>query len=165
VSWFTFWLILHILAAVVAFGPTFAFPIIGVMARRQPMHAAFATEVTVTVSERFTIPFALSMPITGTALIVAGHIPFWSSDWLVGSIGLYVVAILYSIGVQRPAGLRMIRLLERVPTGDPGVGATAPAGSPPDVAVLGKKLATGGQVLGPLTLGIFVLMIWRPGAG
>lgn len=68
-SWHVFWLTLHTIAAVVAFGPTFTFPLIAAMARKSPEHAAFAAEVSERISQRFTIPFALTLPVTGTAMI------------------------------------------------------------------------------------------------
>ena len=44
-NWFLFWLFLHILAAVIAFGPLFVFPIVGTMAAQAPQNMRFATEL------------------------------------------------------------------------------------------------------------------------
>ena len=38
----TLFLFLHVGAAIIAFGPTFAFPVIGGMAAKEPMHGNFA---------------------------------------------------------------------------------------------------------------------------
>ena len=46
-------LFLHVLGAIIAFGPTFAFPIIGAMGGAEPQHANFATRVTARISERW----------------------------------------------------------------------------------------------------------------
>ena len=54
--WFLF---LHILGAIVAFGPTFTFPIIGAMGGREPMHANFATRISYRISERVVLPLAI----------------------------------------------------------------------------------------------------------
>ena len=37
-NWLLFWLVLHVLGAILAFGPTYTFPIIGAMARQAPQH-------------------------------------------------------------------------------------------------------------------------------
>src|SRR5579864_6276026 len=41
-NWFLLWLFLHILAAVIAFGPIFVFPIVGSLAAQMPQHLRFA---------------------------------------------------------------------------------------------------------------------------
>ena len=42
---FPYLLFLHVLGAIVAFGPTFAFPFIGALGGAEPQHANFATRV------------------------------------------------------------------------------------------------------------------------
>lgn len=44
-SWHSFWLILHVLAVVVAFGPTFAFPLIAAFGRKHPQFAVAALHI------------------------------------------------------------------------------------------------------------------------
>ena len=44
-GWGTFFLYVHILAVIVAFGPTFAFPLIGAMSGKHPQYAMILTEV------------------------------------------------------------------------------------------------------------------------
>src|SRR5207245_809687 len=68
-SWFTFWLILHILAAIVAFGPTVRFPIIAARARKDPQHGAFGAALIEFIQKRVTLPVALVIPVTGVGLI------------------------------------------------------------------------------------------------
>ena len=57
-NWVLFWLALHIIAAVVAFGPTFAFPLIGVLAGRYPQHGHFAFMINDRIERFLVIPFA-----------------------------------------------------------------------------------------------------------
>ena len=45
-------LLLHIGGAIVAFGPTFAFPLIGSMGAAEPQHANFALRINERISSR-----------------------------------------------------------------------------------------------------------------
>jgi len=49
---FPWLLFLHVLGAIVAFGPTFSFAIIGAAGGAEPQHANFATRVSHLVSSR-----------------------------------------------------------------------------------------------------------------
>ena len=109
---FPWFLLLHVLGAIIAFGPTFAFPIIGAMGGREPMHANFATRVSHRVTDRLVEPVALSMAVTGVGLIwSAGIDPFAPAyRWLLVAIAIYVFGVLFSIFVQRPTVKRIIEL-------------------------------------------------------
>jgi len=71
-SWFTFFLLVHIIMAISAFGPTYAFPVIAKFAKRDPRNAHLATEVIHTIHMKVTIPAAVAMPFIGLALIYLG---------------------------------------------------------------------------------------------
>ncbi len=79
-SWYSFWLYLHILLVIAAFGPTFAYPLIGALGQRNPQHAGFAIEVSEFISRRLTLPLAVLVPFTGLALIFTGKHQLWQSD-------------------------------------------------------------------------------------
>jgi uncharacterized membrane protein len=160
-SWFTFWLFLHILAAVVAFGPTFAFGLIGAQVGKEPMHAAFGVHIMDLIERRMTIPFALSLPVSGTGLILTAHVDLWQSEWLLISIGVYLFALTFATTVQTRNSARLVTILRSMPPGPPPEGASGP---PPEVAALTKKLQMGGAILTVAVLVILLLMIWRPGA-
>src|SRR3990172_3959910 len=87
-----------------AFGPTFMFPLIVSMAGKEPVHMPFASLITVTITEKVTLPVALSMAASGIGLILTPHIDFFGTAWLIASIVVYVLALLYSVFVPRPAG-------------------------------------------------------------
>ena len=161
-SWFTFYLVMHILFVIVAFGPTFAFPPISAMARKDPAHAVAYTRVIEFVERRMTIPLAVLVPLSGTGLIYTtpGHIDVWKSEWLVISIVLYIAAFSFAIFVQTKNAARMLHLLEQMPPGPPPPGAEPPA----DVIALGKRLQFGGMYLTASVLVILLLMVWQPGA-
>jgi uncharacterized membrane protein len=158
---FVLFLFLHVLAAIVAFGPTFAFPLIGGAAQKNPRHAAFAAEVNLLLEDKLVIPFALSMPVTGALMIIFGEVDLFQ-PWLLIAIVVYVVAIGFSVLVQTPASKEMAQLLKAMPATSPGPGATiaeAAGGPPPRLAELGRQIQRGGMILGVLLLVIIALMV------
>src|ERR1700730_4484431 len=64
-NWFLLWLFLHILAAVIAFGPIFVFPIVGGLSAKMPQHLLFAAELNHRIEQRLVLPLALTMAISG----------------------------------------------------------------------------------------------------
>jgi hypothetical protein len=159
-TWFTFWLLLHILVVIVAFGPTFAFPGIAAMARRDPAHAVAYSKVMHFIEERIVIPLAIVVPLFGTALIFAGHFDLWKSEWLVISIVLYIAAFTFAVTMQFQNSKKMVDLLAAMPPGPPPPGAAPPA----EIQALGKKLQFGGMYLTISVVVIVILMVWRPGS-
>ena len=158
-SWNAFWLVLHILFVIVAFGPTFAFPPIAAMARKDPEHAIAYSKVIHFIEKRMTIPLAVGVPLLGTALIYTSHIDLKKSEWLGISIILYIFAFFFAVFVQLKNSTKMVDLLASMPPGPPPPGATPP----PELAQLGKKLQLGGMYLTVSVLVILLLMVWRPG--
>ena len=92
---FPYILFLHVLGAIAAFGPTFAFPIIGAMGGKEPQHANFATRVSAAISDRLVIPLAIVQGVTGVLLIlISGRdLTAPSSRWLLLAIVLYAIAL------------------------------------------------------------------------
>jgi len=152
-DWYTFWLILHVIGAVVAFGPTYVFPLISTRGKKNPKHASFAAEVTVAIAERYTMPAAISLLASGLAMMFIRDINLVQNGWLLISFILYFIAVGYSIFNQTPTGKQLVRILKES-DGPP----------PPEVSILGKRMAVGGVILAVISLVIFVLMIWKPGA-
>ncbi len=105
-------LTIHILTAIVAFGPTFAFPLMARMAASQPQHSLFVLHLTERIEKRMTIPLALTMPVSGGLLVWAEGIEVSSAGWLVLAIVLYLVAMTYAVLVQVRSIDRMIELAE-----------------------------------------------------
>src|SRR5438874_111875 len=97
-TWFQFWLFVHILSAIIAFGPTFAFPLIGPMIGKEPMHGNFGFRVLETLEDRLVIPFALSMPVSGVAMVIAGPVRL-GQPWLLIGILLYATAVVISLTI------------------------------------------------------------------
>ena len=101
---FTILLLLHIFGAIIAFGPTFAFPLIGSMGGKEPMHANFATRVTDRIAHGMTLPLAIVQGITGLGLLLVSGRNLTDSHnyWLGVAIVLYFAALYVSIFLQTP---------------------------------------------------------------
>ena len=159
VPWF---LVLHVLGAIIAFGPTYSFPLIAAMGGAEPMHGNFATRVSYAISYKRVIPVALTMPVTGIGLIWSvGLNPFSREDrWLGVGILLYVIALTYSIAVQGPAVSKIIALTASPPAGAAPGGP--PTGPPPGLMELVGTVKRGGTLLAVLVAIIVFLMVVKP---
>jgi hypothetical protein len=156
VSLFAILLFLHVLGAIVAFGPGFAAMIVGPMVAREPQHANFYARTQLATARQLVTPVALSMAVTGVLLILdrgwenltAGRL------WLEVGILLYVVAVVFSMAWQAPAGRKLVELTSTPP---------AP-GSPPDPAIpaTAQRVRIGGIVLVVLSVVIVFLMVTKP---
>src|SRR5512141_990086 len=132
-------LLLHVLAAIVAIGPNFAYATIRGMGRQEPQHANFATRVSHAISARLVYPVGLVIPATGVAMILILGIDltsraFW---WLDLAIVIYAAVYLYSFFVQRNIVGQIIDLTS-VP---PPPGANGP---PPRLMALAMRAQRGG---------------------
>jgi uncharacterized membrane protein len=152
---FPWLLFLHVIAAIVAFGPTFGFPIIGAMGGREREHANFATRISLTLSHRIVLPLALTMPITGFAMIfVAGIDLSARANWWLGiAIVLYVIAITIALVINIPSARRVVALTSAPPAG---------GGPPPELPGLVARVKQGGMVNSVLIVVIVFLMVVKP---
>jgi uncharacterized membrane protein len=159
----TLFLFLHIGAAIVAFGPTFIFPLIGAMARREPAHTNFAVRINEMLTDRVVIPFALTMPVSGLFLIYFAHVNLAdrSGWWLDIAIVLYVILVSIGIFVQRPTVRRMVELTSNPPPA-PAPGSPPPSGPPPAVRETAAQIQRNGSILGVLIVVIVLLMVAKP---
>jgi uncharacterized membrane protein len=148
-------LLIHIAGAIIGFGPTFTFAILGPMAGQRPGPGGFALmEGISAIAKRLVVPVAaLTQPVSGVLLILeAGWSrDFFSHEWLWIAIAIFAVMFYLAVLVNRPSIDKMIRLAKE-----------GKADSPEFVAA--AKL---NKTLGPITtvmvLVIMFLMIWKPG--
>jgi hypothetical protein len=158
VSWTFPWLLfLHVLGAIVAFGPTFAFSLIGAAGGAEPQHANFGTRVSHTISSKLVYPIGLTLPITGLGMIAVRQInPFERPNWwLALGITLYLAAYGYSFFVQRKYVERVIEISSTPPP--PGA-----AGPPPELVALIGRIQRGGMIMGVVLVAIIFLMVVKP---
>lgn len=155
------WLLFaHVLGAIIAFGPTYSFPLIGAMGGKERMHANFATRVSYAIAKRVSWPLALVQGLTGVGLIVARNIDLTKVLWLDVAIVLYVIALGFSYFVQTPTVARVIEMTSTPPP-PPAPGA-APSGPPPELMALIRRVQRGGMVLTTLVAVIVALMVLKP---
>ena len=109
---FSLFLFLHVLGAIIAFGPALAFGVIGPYAAREREHTDFATRLDYFLMTRVAIPVGLTLPITGALMILTAQIDLSARQnwWLGLGIILYTIAILYAIFVQAPAVAKLIEM-------------------------------------------------------
>jgi len=154
--WIAIFLFLHVMGAIVAFGPAFStFPIVGQMAGKEPQHANFAARINEQITKTRVIPLAIFQGITGLALIYLTGLNPLSQLWLGLGIVLYVIALAYALLVQGPTGQRIVELSSAPPP--PGA-----SGPPPELMAAVKKAQRGGMFLGILIFLIVILMVTKP---
>ena len=157
-AWLFPWLLfLHVLGAIVAFGPTFSFSIIGAMGGAEPQHANFATRITEALTSRRVLPIGITLPITGLAIIAVRQInpfdrPWW---WLALAIVLYIVVYSYGFFVQS----KNVRRVLEITSSPPPPGASGP---PPELMALVRRIQLGGIGMGILLVSIVFLMVVKP---
>ncbi len=154
-STFQFWMFLHVVGAIAAFGFGFYAPIFGMASAKEPQHSNWFSRASKRVSNIIILPFAILMFITGAMLVETG-VWEWSSRWLSVAMGLYVIALFIVIVLQRPAMNKVIDLSANPP---------GPAGPDPELLKNVQRMKIFGAVLLLLTLAILALMVWKPGLG
>jgi uncharacterized membrane protein len=152
-----FLLTVHILGAVVIFGPTIAYSFIGAMAKKEGAPVAWALGLVEFIENKWVTPLALTVqPASGAWLILQSknlYNPFQSHGrWLLGAIILYIVAIGFAIFVQGANGKKSHHMAVAGQFG-------------PEFGALMKKVAMGGQFLTVLLIAIIILMVVKPGSG
>ena len=152
------WLLaLHVLAAIVAIGPNFAFSTIRALGRGEPQHANFGTRVSHAISMRLVYPLGLVIPATGIAMILILGFDLTAREfwWLDAAIVIYAGVYLYSFLVQRRIIERIIEITALPPSPEGG-------GPPPELLALAARAQRGGTVMLVLLAAVVVLMVVKP---
>ena len=148
-------LLLHVFGAIVAFGPVYAFPIIGAMGGKEPQHANFATRVSEAISEQRVFPLAIFQGITGVGLILVTGINLLATPWLLIAIVLYLIVLGYNILIGTPTVKKVIEMTSTPPP--PGA-----SGPPPELLALIRRVQLGGMFSGLMIVLIVILMVVKP---
>jgi hypothetical protein len=157
-NWFLFWLLLHIAAAIIAFGPTFVFPLIGSLLEKNPQNAHFAVELMHQMETRLIIPVALTMLVSGAGLLISANINVLATTYLLVAIILYLIALAIAFLNQLPT---TAKLLVATAAGPPP--GAPPGPPPPHITALINRAKAGGQIQTVLLLIIIFLMVIKPG--
>jgi uncharacterized membrane protein len=159
-------LFLHILSAIVGFGPLVANGLYGQQAAKRPGPGGVAIGQASFAVTKVAEMFVYAVFVTGILLVLTAEndrIEF-GDTWIVLSILLYVVALGYSHAVQIPAARQMNALGEELlAAGPPPEGQAGPPPQALAMQAVGKKLAMGGMFLNLMLVAILYLMIWKPG--
>ncbi|NJD27876.1 MAG: DUF2269 family protein [Chloroflexi bacterium] len=152
VPWLLF---VHVLAAIVAIGPNFAYSLIRGMGRQEPQHANFGVRISHLISARLVYPVGLVIPATGLAMIAVLGFDltsraFW---WLDAAIVIYAAVYLYSFFVQRPIIEQIIELT----SSPPGL-----EGPPRELPALSARAQRGGTAMLILLVIVAFLMVVKP---
>ncbi len=157
-QWSTFWLILHIAAIIVGFGPTFVFALVASSMQKEPQHALFGARIMHLIESRLVIPALTLAPLFGAALIITKRYEFWRSTWLLIAVPIFIVVWTIGVFFNRPLGHRIRATLEEITAGRGGPQSLA------DLQAMGKRAQLLGIVIMSGMATILVLMVWRPGA-
>lgn len=147
-------LLIHVAGAILGFGPTFAFPILGgISAKAGPQGGLALLEAIEAIEKKMTIPVATTtQPLSGIALIFVGGYAsnFQSHIWLVVAILAFATAYYLAVFVNTPLLGRIIAQLK--------------AGPPtPEVQAMGARNARIGRIITGLLATIIFLMVVKPG--
>ena len=151
-----FLLFLHVMGAILAFGPTFAYSIMGAMAGREPQHANFSARQVAAIGNKLVYPLAIFQGVTGVLLIIASgrDLASASERWLGLAIVLYAITLIYALTVQRNALHHLIEMTSTPP---------APGSPPnPEIPATVKKIQRGGMAMGLSIVIIVFLMVVKP---
>jgi uncharacterized membrane protein len=153
--WLAIFLFLHVMGAIIAFGPVFSFPVIGKMGGAEPQHANFATRVTKAIAEQRVTPLAIFQGITGVALILVTGINLFATPWLLLGIALYLITLSYNIFIGTP----MVKKVIEMTSAPPPPGASGP---PPELLALVRNVQRGGMFNWVMIVLIVILMVTKP---
>jgi uncharacterized membrane protein len=155
VSLFLILLYLHIIGAIIAFGPGFAAMVVGPMVAKEPQHANFFARTQLATAKKLVTPVALSMAVTGVLMIAVNGMTAYSGRlWLPVAVVIYIVAVVFAFAVQTPTGRKLVELTSTPP---------APGSPPnPEIPKTAARARNGGILLSVLVLIIAFLMVAKP---
>ena len=156
------WLLfLHIVGAIIAFGPGFALAIFGAAAGREPQHANFTLRASSVIARRLIVPLAILQGITGLGLVLIEGTELLTRGWLLLAIVLYAIALFIAIGLNLPNLRRLIEMTTPPPGGPPAGGPPA-GGPPPELVDRVAKSRQYGMAMSGLVVVIVFLMVVKP---
>lgn len=150
-------LFLHIAAATVGLGLTFAYPFLQAAAERSGVVATrFLLQATLRIEKIAVVPGAVIVLLMGVGLIFDDGTGYKDDfpTWLMIAIPWYLAIFAVAILVQSKNVAKAIGALEGVPDNAP---------LPAAYVALGKKIQMVGGLLGLSIIGILFLMVWKPG--
>jgi hypothetical protein len=154
-------LFLHIFGAIVAFGPTYSFILLGPMVGREPQHANFAIRYQRLVSRRMIAPLAVLQGVTGLLIVWKTNVNILATPWLMVAIVLYIFALAISFGILLPTASKLVEATSTPPP-PAAPGSPPPSGPPPHIAALVRRARMAGMANAILIVIIVFLMVTKP---
>jgi uncharacterized membrane protein len=155
VSWFRFFLFLHVMGAIAALGPTLTYGLwIGFAERGDPATRAFVLATISKVDGRLATPSFIAQGVTGVLLILVGSVDLLGTPWLLVAIAIYVALAATAVGAYAPTFRLQVAAAQAVAAGD----ASAPA----RYAAVARRALAYGLATTVLTVVIVFLMVTKP---
>jgi hypothetical protein len=155
--WIRFFLLLHVLGAIAALGPTLTYGMwIALAERSDPKTRSFVLRSISWLDSHLPTPAYIAQAVTGVVLIALLGLSFFDTGWLVVGVAIYVVLVILAIAAYAPAFRRQQALADAIaadPSDDAAVAAYPGAARTSQIF--------GGVVAG-LTLVVVFLMVWKP---
>jgi uncharacterized membrane protein len=155
-TWFRIFLLLHILGAIAAVGPTLTYGLWAYRADKAPEHRSYILDTISWVDGHMATPAYITQAFTGIALILVAEWDFFDTAWLLTGVILYVLTTVVAIVVYAPT-VRRHRAAAAALHPSPGDAALQAA-----YASAAATSRTQGIVVTIMTLGIVFLMVWKP---
>ena len=152
-------LFLHIGSAIVAFGVTFAFPVIFTAIQRGDVSALPAWhEAEIQIGRKLITPGAILVLLTGIYLAIDR----WSDSGPWFSVAGVIVIVL--LGLGHGFFVPQSRKMKAQAEADLAAGAAERGAMSAEYDALGKRVAVVGTLSSLLVLVALLLMVWKPGA-
>lgn len=155
-GYFEILLLIHMAGAIIGFGPSYAFAVLGPLSGKlEGPQSVGVLKGMVAVARKLIIPVAaVVQPVTGVLLIFESgrNEGFFEHEWLWISILLYVIVFYTAVFVQTPTVQKIIEIAE-----------SGGAGSEEFQGLVGKTKKLGPVISLALTTIVF-LMITKPGS-
>lgn len=155
-------LFLHVAGAILAFGPTYAFMILGPMGGSEPQHLSFALRVQKKISSTLIAPLAVFQGITGLTLVALAGFEILTRGWLLLSLVLYAILLTIGFGVLIPSLRVLVAATSGPPPAPAPAGGAAPQGPPAHIIAARDRARMGGMINAVLVLVIVFLMVTKP---
>lgn len=159
-DFYTVVLFLHITSAVIAFGATFAFPIIDMTIRRVDLRALPVwNEAQNQIGYKLITPGATLVLITGIYMAIDRWSDF-GGFWFSAAGVIVIVLLGLGHGFFAPTARRM----RDQATADLAAGAAERGQMSPEYEAMARRVALVGALTSLLVLVALLLMVWKPGA-
>jgi hypothetical protein len=159
-DFYTFVLFLHIASAVIAFGVTFAYPIIDIVIRRSDLRSLpVFHQIQGALATKLITPGAILVLLTGIYMAVDRWDDF-GGFWFSAAGVIVVVLLGLGHGFFRPTGRKMYAQA----TADLAAGAAERGTMSAEYEALAGRVRLVGMLSSLLVLTALLLMVWKPGA-